>query len=211
MTTKSNSVVTAGQDGTYQFESLAPDDYLMSVILGETPIAGVAMAGGTLIHIDQSGTATCDIEVGPDPVLITVTATLPNGQPPRMSEIDLLPATLPSNTTAGAVHSAINALTTGTTGFKIEILGQPAKWKMPPGSYTLCVVPYPSFVAGMDRDSVGGFVQSTSEVLPAFCNPIVVETAPSQVFAISVLEPPAKGVEGTTGTGVGKTAQAGSQ
>jgi hypothetical protein len=189
----SNFVVRSGADGTFRFDRLAPDDYVVSALRGSSPLAGVSFDAGRVVAVTAGQTATVRLELAATAATLVVTPRLPDGSVPQMAEVHSVSGALAA-TTAAEVRAHVSALGAGTSTFNIILGGRPAKLRnLAAGDYTVCVIAYPDAVAGRDAEAVLQWVDEHSDALPAACKPVKVTAAPEQAVTIDVPVPVAEG------------------
>jgi hypothetical protein len=179
VTNSANFVVMTDADGHYRFDRLVPGDYLVTATGGMHPIAGVTQ------------TARFDVDLPATTVDIVVTLHDQAGEAVRMAEVHLVPGALAADV-AYAIHAAEARLTGGFSAFNIVAEGRPARIRrVPPGDYTLCTVPYPAELRGLDPAEVAQFLDSQARNLPAYCRPLPVAAQPAeQPITFDVRLPP---------------------
>jgi protocatechuate 3,4-dioxygenase beta subunit len=172
-------VVKTDADGRYRFERLVPGDYLVTATGGMHPIAGVTQTG-QLVAVVASETARFDVDLPEVTVDVVVNLHDEAGEPVRMAEVHLVGGTLQA-TVAHQVHAAEAQLAGGFTAFNIIADGRPAKIRrVPPGDYTLCSVPYPDALAGLDPGETAAYIDNHARDLPAYCRALAIAAAPAE-------------------------------
>ncbi|HEY7957096.1 MAG TPA: carboxypeptidase-like regulatory domain-containing protein, partial [Polyangia bacterium] len=105
----SNFVVQTGADGSFRFDRLAADTYVVSAMLGANSLSGVSLNNGVSATVTAGATATANIDLGADPVLITIVPTLPDGSIAALDEIALASGVLQASL-SNQVHAYVAAL-----------------------------------------------------------------------------------------------------
>lgn len=186
----SNFVVKTGADGRFRFERVAPDKYLVSAMIGVTPVGGISMQSGVTVDVPEGGTAAANLELSPTATTLIVSPTLPDGSVTKLAEIHVLSG-LVTATVARAVHDRVAAFDGGFSSFAILIGGQPVKIKnVPQGEHTVCVIPYPSPLMAQNKAKIDDYVDTYGAKMPAVCLPVTVLGDPEESVSVPVTEPP---------------------
>jgi hypothetical protein len=186
-------VVKTDADGKYRFDRLVPGEYLVTATGGMHPIAGVTQSG-QLVTVVAGEAARFDVDLPDRTVDLVVNLRDEAAAPVRMAELHLVTGALQA-TVAREVHAAEAQLTGGFSAFNIVADGRAAKIRrVPPGDYTLCAVPYPEALSGLDPAETAQFIDNQARDLPAYCRPLSVAPEPAeQSLTFDVRVPPMPG------------------
>ncbi len=170
--------VSAGDDGRYRFDRMAPGTYRVSALTGGNPLTGMAFYGKT-VTVVAGETTTVDLDVDYGGVTLSVTPTADAGTV-NFASVYSVRGDVAAET-ALALERELAGLPQGLSTFGFSLGGNPAKIdKLRPGSYTLCAVPYPNDV---DFRDLGGYIEERGDALPVFCVPHEVAEAPAEQSA----------------------------
>jgi len=165
-------IVTAGSDGTYRFDRLTPDSYLVSAL----KVAGGR--GSSDLHtrtvvLESGKTVKLDIALPPEGVKVTVTI-----QPaPSTAQVFLFSGRV-QVTNAAQFMEAFAERGDGSLTSTITTKDKPAVFPdVQPGDYTLCVVPIPG---DLNDPATMARLQEEADDLPIFCEPRVVKPSPPE-------------------------------
>ncbi|MDB4958709.1 MAG: hypothetical protein JWO36_6278 [Myxococcales bacterium] len=191
-------VVTAGSDGAYRFDQLAPDTYKVSATVGN-------MRSGMHLYSQQVAVppgkeVRVDLVVDQGTVTLDATPVVANGQPGIA--IAYLATTAITATTASELSRQLAAAGPGSSQMTIVRPGETGAFtEVTPGSDTVCMVPLPIELRG---GAAIGYFDRHSSKLPAFCKPVVVAASPdTQQVQVTVQVPALIPDPQTTGNGRG--------
>jgi uncharacterized GH25 family protein len=187
--------VASGPDGSYRYDLLAPDTYKVSATVGN-PRVGIKFYSQRAV-VPAGGNVVVNLGVNPGNVTVQLTATASNGT------LGMASAWLASGTLNAATASALSlqlaALGQSLSQWVIIRQGAPATFStVVPGTYSACVVPFPSEISGRGAMS---YVEKHGNGLPAYCVAVIVQPTPdTQTVTIPVQIPPFI-PDSTTGSG----------
>ncbi|MCG8416672.1 MAG: carboxypeptidase regulatory-like domain-containing protein [Proteobacteria bacterium] len=174
--------VQTGSNGTYRFDVLAPDRYLISARVGN-PRSGLATSSRATT-VESGAVATVDLSIERGRVTVVVN---PAGHGVGFAMVYAIEGVFAA---ANALELE-NRLANREAGFSsrsISFGGAPASIaKLLPARYTVCVVPFPAGVIGRDAfDYLGREAQG----LAVFCKDAAVAASPEeQEMSIEVTVP----------------------
>ena len=187
--------VASGADGSYRYDKLAPDTYKVSATVG-MPMVGMKFYSQEVV-VPSGKEVTVDLTVNPGTVTLNVIA-LPRSGSLGVASVWVASGSIVAHT-ATDLSVRMAASGAGASHWLIAQSGQPATFaEMMPGSYTACVVPFPSQVQGM---SVMSYVERHGDSLPAFCQAVVIATTPDTQTATVPVDVPAYIPDGGSGSG----------
>ncbi len=174
--------VTADTDGSYKFDKLAPDTYLVSATRPGRQRG--AMQSKTVTISPAQANATLDIDLPADGVAVTVHV----GGAAANAQVFLMTG-LVQATLAEQVFQDYALNGDGSFHQAVILAAKPATMQnVEPGAYTLCGVPYPSSVQSA-ADMLK--LRSQGVQLPAACVPQTInENVPAQDIVIALPAPP---------------------
>jgi len=176
--------VTAGADGAFRFDRLAPDTYKVSATLG-SPRRGLKQYSKQVdVPAGQEVTVSLSVDLGTVTLDVTPTASKPVGV-----ALGYLASGSITATTAQALSLALAAAGTGNSQLQIARPGSPAEFDaVVPGSYTACLVALPVELTG--GGGIQGYIAAHASVLPAVCRPVQLAPSPTtQALSIAVTVP----------------------
>lgn len=190
--------VASGADGSYRYDKLAPDTYKVSATVG-MPMMGMKFYSQQAT-VPSGGVVTVDLTVSPGAVTVDIMAV------PSAGKLGVASAWLASGVitaqTATDLSLRMAAAGQGSSQWVIIRAGEPAAFtEITPGTYSACVVPFPTEVQGM---AAMGYVERHGDTLPAFCQPINVAPTPATQTANVPVEIPPYVADGSgSGSGSG--------
>jgi hypothetical protein len=180
-------MVTAGGDGGYRFDKLAPDSYVVSAL--EAGGGGKASSmHSQLVAVAAGQTTHLDLGFAAGTVTVTVAMTAPPAANVHTAQVFLATGDLPSGT-AEQLGEALAARGEGAAAMGFIFKDQPAQLAaVAPGAYSLCLIPIPGTLASM-ADFVK--IRDKTDKLLALCKPVTLAGAPpEQTFTVPVTEVP---------------------
>jgi protocatechuate 3,4-dioxygenase beta subunit len=193
--------VASGPDGRYRYDRLAPDTYKVSATVG-MPMAGMKFYSKE-VAVPSGKEVTVDLSVDPGSVTVNVQGVPKSGKPLGIASVWLASGTGVSAATASQLQLQLAAAGPGASQWVIVRAGEPARFsEVAPGSYTACVVPFPSEVQGM---AAMGYTERHGDKLPAYCQAVTVAASPDvQSVNVSVeISPYVPDTPGGGGSGSG--------
>jgi len=176
--------VPAGSDGAYRFDRLAPDVYKVSATLGN-------LFNGTRFYSKEVEVApgqdvTVDLTFDPGTVALDAAITARTGAI-GIASAWLVSAPITAKT-ASELSLRVAAAGAGTSQRVVARGGQPAHFtEVSPGSYSLCVTPYPVEVSG---PAAIDYAASHGDTLLVYCKSVAVPAAPAQQTTDIAVEVP---------------------
>lgn len=183
---KQNIMVSAGEDGAYQFERLAAGEYKIVAMIG----GGLGGASGSrTAHVEIGKRAQVDIDVAVGDVTLVVAVKAKGAGSIDWSQVFLFSGAVSITTGKELNESFLTA--GGGAKFALPTAGESRFTDVAPGAYSVCVLPLP----GDPTDpTVGGRIQASVEKLKTYCLPYTVTPTPKeQAFTAEV--PPAAPLE----------------
>ena len=168
-------VVKAGADGTFRFDRLAPDSYLISAVRSQS-FGGVDMQ--TAVAVVQSGqVAHVDIELKKTDLALTVTMNGSDGKPVKSGVVFALDGEAHA-TNPLELEAALAVRGPGKFNQGLVAGGRPLRMaNMTTGPYTVCVLP----VEGDVRDSNDAEkAMKDPDALPVTCKPVEIAASPNE-------------------------------
>ncbi len=177
--------VASGGDGAFRYDQLAPDTYKVSATVG-MPLSGMKFYSKQ-VDVPSGQEVKVDLEVQPGNVALDVTAVPKSGQL-GVASVWLAAGAVVAHT-ATELSLRMAAAGPGASQWVIVRQGEAAHFgEVVPGTYTACVVPFPTQVQGM---GVMSYVERHGDKLPAFCQGVTVNPTPeTQSAKVSVEIPP---------------------
>lgn len=176
------TLTTAGADGAFRFDSLAPDTYKVSATLGSIR-RGLSLYSQQ-VTVQSGQEAHVDLTVQPGTVTLDITAT--SSKPTGIVVAYLISGTIAATTQQG-VSLAMAGAGAGTSKVAIARPASPAELELvAPGAYTACVVALPIDVTGQAQQ----YMDAHGAKLAAVCQPATVAASPTtQAISIPVVVP----------------------
>jgi hypothetical protein len=177
------SVITGG-DGSYRFDRLAPDRYIVSVMEGYDPTQGLGFHSRSVVVASERAT-TADFAIDPGNHVVIVKPVAQ--KPVRFAFVEAVEGRHAPKL-ARDLERAANSRD-GRMSFAMAIAGKPARVeKLGAGEYTVCAIPYPDEVA---PEAAEDYMLREGDNLPVFCKPVVLRGAGGeQTIEIEVKLPP---------------------
>jgi uncharacterized GH25 family protein len=177
--------VASGPDGAYRYDRLAPDTYKVSATVG-MPMMGMKFYSKEIV-VPSGKDVTLDLSADPGSVTLAVTAHGKGGV-----KIGVASAFLATGVVAAKTMTDLSLQIAGAGASSSQWViirnGEPAKFtEVVPGTYSVCVVPFPVEVQGM---AAMGYAERHSDSMRAFCQSVKVNAAPSEQSTQVVVEPP---------------------
>jgi protocatechuate 3,4-dioxygenase beta subunit len=170
-------MVRAGADGSYRFDTLAPDTYTVSA-RPQGPQRGANQSETVTIAAQQEAHLDVDIPVG----TVTVTAGITGA---GVAMVALVSGTVTA-ARGDELMAAVVARGPGSAHEDLARAGRPARLtEVVPGAYTACAIGVPPTVTSL-RDALA--LRDKLDELPCACVPITIGDAPTQ--SITVPAPP---------------------
>jgi hypothetical protein len=187
--------VAAGPDGGYRYDRLAPDTYKVSATVG-MPMMGMKFYAKEIV-VPPGKEVTLDLSADPGAITLEVKAQTKTGK------IGVASAFLASGVVVARTGNDLGLELAGSgpssSQWVIIRSGEPARFtEIVPGSYSVCVVPFPAEVQGM---AAMGYADRHSDSLPAFCQQVKIQPAPATQSTTVTVELPAYVPDETSGSG----------
>ncbi|MCW5801564.1 MAG: carboxypeptidase regulatory-like domain-containing protein [Deltaproteobacteria bacterium] len=175
--------VISGDDGTFRFDRLAPDSYLVSAMVGQDPTRGIGFHGKT-VAIASGVTARLDLAIGGGDLALVVTPVPPAGKTLRLALVESFDGTVEAKT-HGDLDRLGTTRDTSRSTFGMSFAGKPSRISgLAPGVATVCVCPYPAEVDPLASED---YMLREGAKLPVFCKTLTLAAAPpEQALAIPV-------------------------
>jgi hypothetical protein len=172
-------VVRTGDDGSYHFDKLTPDTYVVSAISGGMMTQNF---DSKTIAVEAGQTAELDIDIPSTGINVTVNVT-----PAVFTQVFLVSGAIAPHSAADIIDLAV-ARGAGTVHPGFAMKDQPAAFdKIPPGGYTICGIPIPGDVNDMAAMQQ---LRNNADKLPVYCTQATVAPDPaSQTFGLTVQQP----------------------
>jgi hypothetical protein len=139
---RSSAIASTGANGEYRFERLAPDQYLVSIMVGRGG-GGPNDIFTTAIDVRSGTTTTHDIDVAAGSVDLRVFVGDTSGQKFSHAFVWLASGTI-SGSTYEEIWDAVANRGAGTFRNRVATGGRPAELRaITAGQYTVCVCPIP--------------------------------------------------------------------
>ncbi|HTL37748.1 MAG TPA: carboxypeptidase regulatory-like domain-containing protein [Kofleriaceae bacterium] len=189
--------VASGPDGAYRYDRLAPDTYKVSATVG-MPMMGMKFYSKEIV-VPSGKDVTLDLSADPGTLTLAVSAVGKNG-----AKIGVASAFLATGVVAAKTMTDLSLQIAGAGASSSQWViirnGEPAKFtEVVPGTYSVCVVPFPLEVQGM---AAMGYAERHSDSMRAFCQSIKVNAAPQEQSMQVAVEPPAY-INDNAGSGSG--------
>jgi protocatechuate 3,4-dioxygenase beta subunit len=167
--------VLAGSDGTYRFDRLATDRYLVSAMVGMDPTRGINFHGRTAA-VTAGATVKLDLAIGAGDLTLVVTPVA-GDKPVKLALVESYDGTVEARTHADLDRLGTTRDTNRST-FGMSFGGKPARITgLPPGVTTVCVCPYPDEV---DPVASEDYMVREGDKLPVFCKQLTLAAAPAE-------------------------------
>lgn len=179
-----NYMVQTGPDGTFRFDHLAPDTYLVQAMTGRGPMMGMGMHT-VVVTVGPAETkrVTIDIPVGTSN--LTVRGKSADGRP--VSGMVRTVKGVVTARTARALDHELAASGAPFAAMSVMIAGNPVRVAaLAAGSYSACVVAMPSELRGMGPAM--DYLSREGDNLPVACAPVEV-AAPEVEVQVDVVIP----------------------
>jgi len=181
-------LVQTGDDGSYRFDKLAPDTYIVTAMEPGGMMGGRNMFS-KLVTLGEQG-AQLDIDLPVGGVAVTIGIAPPEGTHVTSAQVFLVTGTLPAMANAEQFTEAFAERGEGALHPGFVLKGQPAKFdKVVPGAYSACAIPLPG-----DLNSAADLLKLRDKLdqLPVACIPATVRESPAeQTVTVPVPAPPA--------------------
>tara|TARA_R110002073_G_scaffold3074_1_gene20522 strand:- start:17501 stop:20290 length:2790 start_codon:yes stop_codon:yes gene_type:complete len=167
--------VSSGADGGYRFDRLIADTYRVKAMFGSNPMSGMSFfAEKSDVVADETTTLDIDFDDGGATVRVVLSADEPLG----FTWLSII-----GNETEAKTARQLNDAMSEAIGFEgasMSIRGNPASAKnVPPGSYSVCALVYPTEVSGMENTFA--YMEREGDNLPAQCKPLKVPEGSTEV------------------------------
>ncbi|MBA2538657.1 MAG: carboxypeptidase regulatory-like domain-containing protein [Deltaproteobacteria bacterium] len=165
--------VLSGADGSYRFDKLAPDRYLVSAMLGQDPVRGISLHAES-VTVGSGPAAKLDLAIanGDTTLVVTLTAS----KPVKLALIESLSGKHDARTHADLDRLGVGR-DRGHATFAMSFDGKPTRiTKLTAGTYTVCACPYPDEVGMLESEE---YMVREGDNLPVFCKHV--EIAAGQV------------------------------
>jgi protocatechuate 3,4-dioxygenase beta subunit len=198
--------VASGPDGAYRYDKLAPDLYKISATVG-MPMMGMKFYSKEIL-VPPGKEVTIDLTADPGAITLAVTAVAKTGK------VGVANAFISTGVVAArtATELGLRMAASGPASSQWVIIrnGEPAKFnEVAPGSYSVCIIPFPAEVQGM---GAMGYADRHSDSLPAYCQQVKVQPSPAtQTASVTVEIPAFEADQAGSGAGSGSAGGSGSQ
>ena len=183
--TTTNFMIQTGPDGAFRFDRLAADTYVVSAMTGRNPMGGMAFHSQVVI-LEEGRTAKVALTIPTETATLVVTPHAAEGEV-KLAQVRTARGLLTA-TTARALETEIAALGEATSSFGISFGGGAARMgNLPAGSYTVCAVPMPNELQGMQQ--IFQYIEREGDNLRAFCAPHEVKGTGEIPITIEVTVP----------------------
>lgn len=160
-----NYIVQTGPDGTFRFDHLAPDTYLVQAVTGRGPMMGMGMHT-VVVSVGPSETKSVTIDVPVGTATLVVKGKSRDGRPVS-GQVRTVKGPITA-TTARALEREVAASGAPFSNISIMIAGNPVRVSgLTPGAYTACVVAMPTEVRGMG--AAMDYIGREGDNLPVSC------------------------------------------
>jgi hypothetical protein len=168
-TSRGQFIVTAGQDGSFRFDKLAPGDYLVSAMMHAGMMGGDMTQAAATVKAEATVDLTIDVPAGGVQATVKVTPAVDNAvvllasgalQAKNLGELEVL---MGARQGGGAVHQS---LIVGAAMDKGAIFQNVTR-----GDYTACAAPIQGSL--MDPRTTEK-LQKNPDALPVFCQPVAI-------------------------------------
>lgn len=180
---KQNTLVTTGDDGTYQIDRLAVGTYQLSAMIG----AGMGSTmGSKQVTIVAGKRAQADIDIAVGDITLTVTIVASSGTI-DLSQVFLFDGTVTARNGKELTDAFLAASSQGGAKMVFAPAGQPAVFKeVAPGTKSVCVIP----ITGDMNDPVfAQRLQSQVDKLAVHCSETAVKPSPPQQSYTATVPP----------------------
>jgi protocatechuate 3,4-dioxygenase beta subunit len=179
------SVIT-GPDGSYRFDRLAADTYVVSVMLGADPMRGLGFHSRT-VKVAPGPATRIDLAVAAGDVTLVVTPVVPGGTVSFALVESLAGAHAPRR--YGDLEQLAMARDGGSSSFGMSFGGRPVRIeRLAPGVHTVCAAPYPTEVGMLEGEE---YMLREGDNLPVFCKTLTITPRPAeQTLELEVAIPP---------------------
>jgi uncharacterized GH25 family protein len=179
-------MVQTGEDGSYRFDKLAPDVYVVTAMEAGGMMGGRNMVSRTVTVGEQGGHLDIDLPTGG--VTVTVGITPPAGAKVTTAQVLLVSGKVVA-TTGEQLAEAVAERGDGSLHPGFVMKGEPVKFEgVVPGAYSACAVPIPGDI-NSPADMVK--IQQHLDKLVVACIPATVAESPAeQSLNIPVPVPP---------------------
>ena len=198
-TTTPNAIygVSSGPDGSYKFDKLAPDTYKLSAMIG-MPMIGMKFYSKEVV-VPSGKEIKADLVVDPGTVELAVQPVSAKGGKLSGGEMRITSGVVVARTYS-EMQLKFAQTGTSTAQVGISIQGAPVTFsELKPGVYTVCEVPLPIEIRGMQ--AALAYQEQHSDALLAWCKQVTVQAAPAKQTTQLPVEVPA--LEGDAGSGSG--------
>lgn len=158
-------LATTDNDGKFAFNSLAPDKYIFSAVLGENIREGFGVYSKT--ESIQSGSTTeimFKINEGEIDIVVTLKA---NNESVGFAQIIRFEGSNDAKT-ASELNLLLASIGEGSSSRSFVIRGQPVVLMgIKPGVHTICAIPLPSNIIA--PRGAGEYIERQGDTLPVFC------------------------------------------
>lgn len=175
--------VATGNDGSYRFDRLVPDQYRVKAMAGGNPMRGMSYSTEIVtVQSEQSAELDFELSEGGTTLKVSLTADRELG----FSYVTIAPGALVVKTAR-----ELNAKLGQGSGFEAQgmsIRGMPASAPgLQPGDYTVCVTVYPTEVSGMAP--IMDYIGREGDNLLVTCQRVTIGTEAEQSMTIKVTIP----------------------
>ena len=160
-----NYIVQTGPDGTFRFDHLAPDTYLVQAVTGRGPMMGMGMHT-IVVAVGPAETKTVAIDIPAGTAALLVKGKSADGRPVS-GQVRTVNGPVTART-ARAMERELAATGPSFSNISIMIAGNPVRVaNLPAGQYTACVVAMPTEVRGMG--AAMDYLSREGDNLPVSC------------------------------------------
>jgi hypothetical protein len=181
-----NFIVATGDDGTFRFDRLAPDTYLVQAIDGQGRMGGMGLHTA-LVTLGAGETKRVALEIPVNEGSIVAIPVTKDGERVSLAQVIVAAAPLAAGT-ARELQTALAALGEAFTAVGVSFMGMGSKVSnLAAGKYTVCAIPLPRELA---MQEVMIYAEREGENLRVFCVPVDVTGQADQEVQV-VVEVPA--------------------
>jgi len=161
--------VPSGADGSYRFDRLAPDTYLVSAMPAPQRGRPPGFVFNNVVATVKSGeTADAELTLVSGKGMLVVKPVLAGGGDAGVFAVVQTAAFPLSARTVSGLQLEVAAHGAGANALLFTAPGLPARQEnLAPGAYSVCVAPFPAEVR--DRRAIADYMGREGDNLPAFC------------------------------------------
>jgi hypothetical protein len=160
--------VPSGADGSYRFDRLAPDVYLVSAMPAPRGRAPGFVVDNVVATVKSGETAEAELTLASGGGVLVVKPVLAGGADAGAFAVVQTAAFPLSARTLGGLTQEIAAHGAGASALLFAAPGVPARQEdLSPGTYSVCVAPFPAEVH--DRRGIAEYMGRQGDELRTFC------------------------------------------